>query len=118
MDKDKICGQGLEQTVARFIVHSPGGTSGIQGFSPFELLYGRQPRGILDIIKEAWEEQESRVQVSVQYMLGLRKKLQTLGEFANSNLLKAQERQVHYYNQGAQLRTFKPGDQVLLLLPS
>ncbi|KAK5901327.1 hypothetical protein CgunFtcFv8_026212 [Champsocephalus gunnari] len=27
------------------------------GFSPFELLYGRQPRGLLDIAKEAWEEQ-------------------------------------------------------------
>jgi len=29
------------------------------GFSPFELSYGRQPRGLLDIAKEAWEEQPS-----------------------------------------------------------
>ncbi|XP_035287492.1 uncharacterized protein LOC118234816 [Anguilla anguilla] len=29
------------------------------GFSPFELLYGRRPRGLLDLAKEAWEEQPS-----------------------------------------------------------
>nr|XP_061838109.1 protein NYNRIN-like [Nerophis lumbriciformis] len=29
------------------------------GFSPFELVYGRRPRGVLDIAKETWENQPS-----------------------------------------------------------
>ncbi len=34
------------------------------GFSPFELLYGRQPRGVLDVLRETWEEgpSESKIQ--------------------------------------------------------
>lgn len=37
---------------------------GSTGFSPFELLYGRRPRGMLDLAKEAWEEQPA-IQCSV-----------------------------------------------------
>lgn len=29
------------------------------GFTPFELLYGRGPRGLLDLVKEVWEEQRT-----------------------------------------------------------
>ena len=28
------------------------------GFSPFELLFGRQPRTLLDMAAEQWEEEE------------------------------------------------------------
>ncbi len=30
------------------------------GFSPFKLLYGRQPRGVLDVLRETWEDGPSR----------------------------------------------------------
>ncbi|XP_036417924.1 uncharacterized protein LOC118801669 [Colossoma macropomum] len=42
------------------------------GFSPFELLYGRKPRGILDIIKEHWEEGPPNSKNEIQYVLDLR----------------------------------------------
>jgi len=38
------------------------------GFSPFELLYGRQPRGLLDLAKEAWEQQPSPHWTLVEHM--------------------------------------------------
>uniref|UniRef100_K7EX21 Integrase catalytic domain-containing protein n=1 Tax=Pelodiscus sinensis TaxID=13735 RepID=K7EX21_PELSI len=87
------------------------------GFSPFELLYGRQPRGILDVVREAWEDQVTQTTGSVPYILKLRERLQRVGEFAKQNLLDAQERQAQYYNRRARLRVFQPGDRVLLLLP-
>lgn len=27
------------------------------GFSPFEVIYGRHPTGILDIVRETWEDE-------------------------------------------------------------
>ena len=88
------------------------------GFSPFELLFGRTPRGVLDLVKESWEEGPSPSKNKVQYVLDLRAKLHTLGQLSRENLLQAQEWQQRLYNRGARLRQFSPGDKVLALLPS
>lgn len=37
-------------------------------FIPFELLYGQQPRGLLDIAKEAWEKQPSPFWSFIKYV--------------------------------------------------
>ena len=74
------------------------------GFSPFELLFGRTPRGVLDLVKESWEEGPSPSKNEVQYVLDLRAKLHTLGQLSRENLLQAQERQQRLYNRGARLR--------------
>ncbi|XP_056627068.1 retrovirus-related Pol polyprotein from transposon 412 isoform X1 [Triplophysa dalaica] len=88
------------------------------GFSPFELLYGRQPRGVLDVLREAWEDGPSDSKNQIQYVLDLRAKLDTLGRLSMENLLQAQDRQSRQYNRGTSLRKFAPGDKVLILLPT
>ena len=88
------------------------------GFSPFELLFGRKPRGILDLLRENWEEGPSPSKNEIQYVLDLRAKLHTLGQLSCENLLQAQARQQRLYNRGAKLRQFTPGEKVLVLLPS
>ncbi len=88
------------------------------GFSPFELLYGRQPRGVLDFIMESWEEGPSNSCSEIQYVLDLRAKLHTLGRLSMENLLQAQDRQTRLYNRGTRLRQFTPEDKVLVLLPT
>nr|XP_024655059.1 uncharacterized protein LOC112430808 [Maylandia zebra] len=88
------------------------------GFSPFELLFGRRPRGVLDLIKESWEDGPSPAKNEIQYVLDLRAKLHTLGRLSRENLLQAQQRQQRLYDRGARLRQFSPGDKVLVLLPT
>lgn len=70
------------------------------GFSPFELLYGRQPRGVLDVIREAWEEGPSYSCGEIQDVLDLQAKLHTLGWLSMKNLLQAQDRQSWLCNRG------------------
>ncbi|XP_051982168.1 zinc finger protein 638-like isoform X1 [Xyrauchen texanus] len=88
------------------------------GFSPFELLYGRRPRSVLDVLRENLEEGPSNSKNEIQYILDLRAKLHTLGQLSQENLLQAQERQSRLYNKDTQLREFTPGDKVLALLPT
>ncbi|XP_060126466.1 uncharacterized protein LOC132591526 [Zootoca vivipara] len=86
------------------------------GFSPFELLFGRQPQGPLDLMKAAWsgEEQIDSPDV-VTYLQELQSDLQELREQAAHNLQQAQRRQKQWYDAHARDRTFQPGDSVLVL---
>ena len=88
------------------------------GFSPFVLLFGRKPRGVLDLIKENWEEGPSPIKNEIRYVMDLRAKLHTLGQLSRENLLEAQERQQSFCNRGTKLQQFSPGDKVLVLLPT
>ncbi len=88
------------------------------GFPPFQLLYGRQPRGVLDVLRETWEEGPSETKNEIQHVLDLRTKLHTLGQLSMENLLQAQDKQSWLYNRGTRLRNFAPGDKVLVLLPT
>ena len=40
------------------------------GFSPFELVYGRHPRGILDIARETWEHQSTPYTSVIEHKTG------------------------------------------------
>lgn len=88
------------------------------GFSPFELLYGRAVRGPMFILKELWtkEVEAPEVKNSYQYVFELREKLEDTLKIAHEELQKAQQKGKHYYDRKTKMRTFQPGDKVLVLL--
>ena len=88
------------------------------GFSPFELLYGRNVRGPLDILKESWEASKKSEESIVSYVLTTQGKLRKMAELVQENLGKAQGRQKTWYDKKARVREFEPGDPVLVLLPT
>lgn len=90
------------------------------GFSPFELLYGWQVQGPLDLLRKCWEVPASkpRGKSILGYVLEMRERLERYRDEAKVNLQQAQQNQKRWYDQKARLRQYQPGQKVLLLLPS
>ncbi len=90
------------------------------GFSPFELLYGREVRGPLSLLEEIWKGSHKipDPQNVVAYVLQMREKLESMSQFAQKNLTDSQTRQQTWYDKKARTRSFQPGAKVLVMLPS
>ncbi|XP_072030629.1 uncharacterized protein [Amphiura filiformis] len=88
------------------------------GFSPFELLYPYPVRGPLEIVKQAWTNQDPDEMGIVKYVADMRSRLADMMLSVHSNMNDAQVKQKTWYDQKARLRTFESGQQVLVLLPS
>ncbi|KAL1263646.1 hypothetical protein QQF64_006385 [Cirrhinus molitorella] len=45
------------------------------GFTPFELLFGRQPRGLLNVAREAWEQQPTPLRSTIEHVQEMRERI-------------------------------------------
>ncbi|KAJ1142593.1 hypothetical protein NDU88_008907, partial [Pleurodeles waltl] len=89
------------------------------GHSPFELVFGRQPRSLLDMAVESWEaEAEEAGTPLLEYAEKLRNHLHSLWTDVHANLEQAQQTQKSYYDKGSKLRVLQPEDQVLIMRPT
>ena len=89
------------------------------GFSAFELLYGKQVRGPLAVLRDLWEDSklEFENRPTFQYIFDLREKLEDCAEVAVSNSEISSNKFKTYFDLKSQSRSFKVGDEVLVLLP-
>lgn len=83
-------------------------------FTPYEMLFGRQPVRLADVVLESVSvEQEKSLN---SYVQGLRQEISNMHEKASRELDKAQLRQKENYDRFVNSRkTFKIGDFVLLV---
>ncbi|KAL0199491.1 hypothetical protein M9458_008031, partial [Cirrhinus mrigala] len=88
------------------------------GFTPFELLFGRQPRGLLDVAREAWERQPAPLRTVVEHVRELRERIERVMPLVKEHLTRAQQAQQRHYNRPAQPCEFQPGDRVMVLVPN
>ncbi len=87
-------------------------------FTPFELLFGRQPCGLLDVAKEAWEQQPTAHRSVIEHVKQMRERIDRIMPFVREHLSKAQQAQQRHYNWAAQPREFQAGDRVMVLVPN
>ena len=82
------------------------------------MLYGRDVRGPLDVLKEEWIKKPDMEMDILSYMTRVRDCMETAKEIVQENLEIAQGKQKFYYDKRAREIQFTPGEKVLLLLPS
>ena len=89
------------------------------GYSAFELLYGRQVRGPLTVLRDLWEDASlgNEQRTAFQYVLDLQKKLEDCSRIAAENSRGSVERYKQYFDVKSQNRQFNANDEVLVLLP-
>ncbi|CAM4609167.1 unnamed protein product [Lepidochelys olivacea] len=86
------------------------------GFSPFELVYGREVKGPLQLVKQQWEGFTPSPGTNIlDFITNLQNTLRTSLALARENLQDAQKEQKAWYDKHARERSFKVGDQVMVL---
>ncbi|XP_064465312.1 uncharacterized protein LOC135376767 [Ornithodoros turicata] len=86
------------------------------GFAPAELVYGRNLRSPLRMVRELWEDQGVYKTV-VEYVLNLLNRMGATQDIVEHQLREAQTRAKKYYDRNARLRRFRVGDRVMILRP-
>ena len=88
------------------------------GFTPFELVFGHEPRGPLKVVKEQLlsdiQEEDDNV---LDYVSRFRERLSRACELACEHLKSSQGVMKARSDQKAESRSFEQGDRVLVLLP-
>ncbi|XP_060062936.1 uncharacterized protein LOC132543450 [Ylistrum balloti] len=90
------------------------------GFSPFEMLYGRAVRGPMMILKELLTKEmpDDDIKTTYQYVIDLKERMEDTCQIALEHLKEAKVMQRKHFNRRAKARELKPGDKVLVLLPT
>ena len=86
------------------------------GFSPFELVFGRNVRGPLKLVKENWLAEDAPTNLLDQ-VSNLCSRLTRASELAQKNLKVLQHKMKTWYDKKARRRSFRVGEKVLALLP-
>ena len=91
------------------------------GFSPFHLLFGREVRGTLLLLKDTWtnkDQSDAEAKPLYPYLFELKNILAESSELAMQNSSAASQRNKKYYDKKTQDRKFSVGEEVLVSLPS
>ena len=88
------------------------------GVSPFELLYGREVREPLGVLKEEWEAEKHSDESVISHILAIRKRMEEMLQIVKDNMKEAQQQQKTWYDKTARERELEPGEEVLVLLPT
>ena len=83
-------------------------------FAPAELLYGRNLRGPLDILRRKWDDTQVHPTV-IQHVVEMLNKFHVNRQLATEAATDARSRSKEFFDRDARTREYEKGDKVLLL---
>ena len=96
--------------------------SAATGFSPQELVFGRNLRSPLNVMREVWPNGEPEhpklSKDALTYLTELKEQLEAASEAAEAEMRRQSDRQKRNYDRKSTIRDFKEGDLVLILKPT
>ena len=89
----------------------------VTGFSPFTLLFGRDVRGPLELLRYSWIERSDEGSSISEWLLGVRARMGEMAEIVSDRETKAKQTMKKFYDRSASIKTFSAGDMVLVRKP-
>ena len=116
VDKDKRLWDTILPLVMFAIRSSKHSTT---GFTPFELLYGYDIKGPLDIVKELWScDDENKSELDLHsYIVKLRETMRVLSKTAVERELNVKHKIKERYDKNAKEERYEVGEKVFVMLP-
>jgi transposase InsO family protein len=91
------------------------------GLTPYQLVYGRLPKGVLSLIKDNWagevEVPPNLSKTAGEYLAQLKHNLELSAQYADEHAKIAQQRYANQYNLRARDKRFDEGESVIILTP-
>ena len=87
------------------------------GFPPFTLLFGREIRGPLDILQEAWLQGDSEKTSIFEWLTCVKAQMNDLSVLVSEREGVAKSKMKHQYDKTASRKEFVEGDMVLIWKP-
>ena len=86
------------------------------GFTPFELVFGHEVRGPLEVVKDNWSQRKTKTDL-LTYVTQFKERLEDAVDCAKKHLGESKERMKAWYDRRARDRQFQVGDKVLVMTP-
>ena len=91
----------------------------VTGFSPFSLMFGREVRGPLELLRSSWVDGDNVEECNVsEWLTGVKLKMTEMAELVSDREKVAKAKMKTYFDKGAKVKTFLVGEQVLVRRPA
>ena len=89
----------------------------VTGFSPFTLLFGRDVKGPLELLRSLWIEGADENASVGEWLLSVKARMLEMSEIVSDRELKAKQNMKKFYDKSARVKSFSAGEMVLVRKP-